>query len=150
MNIERLENPDPADVAALLDVWESSVRATHAFLREEDIAALRGEIPGYFGLVELWTARDESGKIAAFAGIAEDSLEMLFVRAEAQGNGLGRALLRRALARGVTRLDVNEQNPQALGFYEHMGFAVTGRSALDGQGRPYPLLHMQLKALTAL
>jgi putative acetyltransferase len=39
---------------------------------------------------------------------------------------------------------VNEQNPQAVGFYEHIGFLITGRSTLDGQGKPFPLLHMKL------
>jgi putative acetyltransferase len=39
--------------------------------------------------------------------------------------------------------DVNEQNGQAVGFYKRMGFTATGRSPLDGQGRPYPLLHLK-------
>jgi len=39
--------------------------------------------------------------------------------------------------------DVNEQNNQALGFYEKMGFKRTGRSSLDGQGRPYPIIHLK-------
>ncbi len=43
-------------------------------------------------------------------------------------------------AREVT---VNEQNPQALGFYQHLGFAVYKRTALDEQGNPYPLLYMR-------
>ena len=38
---------------------------------------------------------------------------------------------------------VNEQNPQAIGFYEHMGFKVNKRTDLDEQGRPYPLLYMK-------
>lgn len=44
----------------------------------------------------------------------------------------------------VTHVDVNEQNPQAIGFYEHIGVKVTGRSPLDGQRKPFPLLHMTL------
>ncbi len=47
---------------------------------------------------------------------------------------------------GPSRVDVNEQNEQALGFYQHLGFSVIGRSPLDGQGKPYPLLHMELPA----
>ena len=46
---------------------------------------------------------------------------------------------------GASKVDVNEQNEQALGFYKHIGFSVTGRSPLDGQGKPYPLLHMTQK-----
>jgi putative acetyltransferase len=41
-------------------------------------------------------------------------------------------------------VDVNEQNDQAVGFYRRMGFEVAGRSAVDGLGQPFPLLHMRL------
>lgn len=47
---------------------------------------------------------------------------------------------------GVTHVDVNEQNTQARGFYEHKGFEVIGRSETDEQGEPFPILHMRLKA----
>lgn len=47
---------------------------------------------------------------------------------------------------GVEHLvTVNEQNPQAVRFYEHMGFEVYKRTACDEQGGPYPLLYMKLK-----
>ena len=143
MKIEALEHPGEADTASLLAVWESSVRATHDFLAEADIVALRPQVREGLGAVSLWIARGPDGEIAGFAGLHGDMLEMLFVRAEMRGQGVGRALVRRALDEGVTRVDVNEQNPLALGFYQRMGFAVTGRSALDGQGRPFPLLHMK-------
>lgn len=38
---------------------------------------------------------------------------------------------------------MNEQNPLAKGFYEHMGFRVYGRTEKDGQGNPYPILYMK-------
>jgi putative acetyltransferase len=41
-------------------------------------------------------------------------------------------------------VDVNEQNAAARRFYEACGFVVEGRSELDEQGRPYPLLRMRL------
>ncbi len=71
---------------------------------------------------------------------------MLFIDPDARGQGVGRLLVQRATTtQGATKVDVNEQNPQALGFYEHLGFEVVGRSPLDGQGKPYPLLHMVLR-----
>lgn len=39
---------------------------------------------------------------------------------------------------------MNEQNPQAQGFYEHCGWHVIGRSETDEQGEPCPILHMEL------
>ncbi|WP_353736292.1 hypothetical protein [Shewanella sp.] len=50
---------------------------------------------------------------------------------------------------GATKVDVNEQNPQALGFYEHVGFKLVGRSPTDSQGKPFPLLHMALVQVDA-
>lgn len=85
------------------------------------------------------------GETVGFAGTAAGSLEMLFVDAAHRGRGIGGALLTHVLRNeAVTRVDVNEQNAQAAGFYARWGFEVVGRSALDGEGRPYPLLHMAL------
>ena len=62
------------------------------------------------------------------------------------GKGVGSSLLSHAVSvLGADRVDVNEQNERALGFYERHGFVVTGRSQVDGTGRPYPLLHMTLR-----
>ncbi len=135
-----------ADYPALIDLWEASVRATHNFLPEAEIMALKPLIlEHYFDAVTLHCARTEEGNIAGFSGLHEGKLEMLFVAPEARGGGVGRLLVEHAIDQGcVTQVDVNEQNEQAVGFYLKMGFTVTGRSALDGQGKPYPLLHMAL------
>jgi len=45
----------------------------------------------------------------------------------------------------VKKVDVNEQNEQAVGFYQHFEFEIIGRSELDSSGKPYPTLHMELK-----
>lgn len=44
----------------------------------------------------------------------------------------------------INELGVNEQNPQAKGFYEHVGFQVYKRTETDEQGMPYPILYMKL------
>ena len=46
-------------------------------------------------------------------------------------------------------LKIKEYVPQAVGFYEHMGFAAYKRTDLDEQGNPYPLLYMRLTDKTA-
>ena len=134
------------DYQTLIELWEASVRATHHFLPEAEILALRPLIlEHYFDAVILHCARTEEGHIAGFSGVLEDKLEMLFVAPETRGYGVGRQLVEHAIGQcGATQVDVNEQNEQAVGFYLKMGFTVTGRSPLDGQGKPYPLLHMAL------
>jgi len=141
----KIEQAKTRDHPTLISLWEASVRATHHFLPEEEIDALKPLIlEHYFAAVDLVCARDETG-IAGFCGVHDGNIEMLFLAPEARGRGIGRLLVAHAISRqGATRVDVNEQNAQALGFYQRMGFVVTGRSPLDGQGKPYPLLHMVL------
>ena len=128
---------------SLIAIWEKTVRETHGFLAEDDFAEIKSQMPDYLGAVELFVW-DEGEGPAGFLGLLDNMVEMLFVAD--RGKGIGRKLLDFAVAeKGATRLDVNEQNAQARGFYEKYGFAVSGRSEFDTGGRPYPLLHMELK-----
>lgn len=126
----------------LLPVWERSVRATHTFLSNEEILQIKNYVPMAFSGVEhLLVAQDENGAPVGFMGINGQRLEMLFLDPDVRGQGLGRQLLEYGIAHyDVQTLAVNEQNPQAHGFYEHMGFK---RTELDEQGQPYPLLYMR-------
>lgn len=127
----------------LIEIWEESVRATHDFLPEESIHELKPLIlKHYFDAVELRCTKQGS-EITGFIGVTESNIEMLFVKPEYFGVGIGRKLIEYALdSFGSSKVDVNEQNPNAIGFYEKMGFKKVGRSALDGQGNPFPLVHM--------
>ncbi|EHL96617.1 toxin-antitoxin system, toxin component, GNAT domain protein [Lentilactobacillus parafarraginis F0439] len=79
-------------------------------------------------------------------GIAEHMIEMLFVTPEQRGHGLGRRLIQYGIANyAIEEVAVNEQNPQAKGFYERMGFEVYKRTDHDEQGNPYPILYMKLR-----
>jgi putative acetyltransferase len=143
MTIHKVEK---AEYLRLLDIWEASVRATHDFLAEDDLQQLKPLIlEQYFDAVELRCVKNTEGDILGFCGVQGGNIEMLFISPKARGKGIGAMLARHAIhTQGATRVDVNEQNLQALGFYLHLGFSVTARSALDGQGKPYPLLHMAL------
>lgn len=143
----QVEKANSADYQEIVEVWEASVRATHDFLSEEDIRYFRPLILNeYLKTVDLFCIRSEQGRIEGYLGTSADKIEMLFLRPETRGKGIGRALLHYAIhTLAITKVEVNEQNGQAVGFYEHMGFRVVGRSALDGTGKPYPILRMELK-----
>ncbi|OMD57571.1 MULTISPECIES: GNAT family N-acetyltransferase [Paenibacillus] len=131
----------------LLNIWESSVRHTHLFLSEQDIDALRPLVTQALeGISDLFAFTDDEEQLLGFIGVQNNKIEMLFVEPAAMGKGVGKALVAYVMQKlAVYLVDVNEQNPQALGFYEHMGFQVFERSALDEQGNPFPILHMSLK-----
>lgn len=145
MKIVEVKERTPDLVKGLLEVWENSVRATHLFLSDSEIQSIKKYVPQALNeVLHLLIAEDESGRAVAFMGVEAGSLEMLFIAPEERGKGLGRRLIQYGIKKySVEKLTVNEQNPQAKGFYEHMGFQVYKRTDLDEQGNPYPLLYMR-------
>ena len=147
MDILEIPERTPALLARLLEVWERSVRTTHHFLTGAEILRIREYVPQALGgVARLVVAVDDAGRPVGFMGVENGGIEMLFLDPDARGQGLGRRLLEYGVARcGADHLAVNEQNPAARGFYEHMGFAVYKRTDTDEQGGPYPLLYMRRK-----
>ena len=138
-----------ADLPRLFDVWHLSVRATHDFLADSDIAFLSPYVHDELARVSaeglLHVLRDADGSACAFLCVEHARIEMLFVHPDRRGSGAGRALVQHALAAlGATAVDVNEHNTQAHGFYRHLGFIVESRSPLDPFGKPFPILHLKL------
>jgi len=148
-DVWQIRRARPADSGALLALWERSVRATHEFLTEDDIVGLRPHVAQALrdDALELWALTDEDVPIG-FMGLAGDDIAALFLEPAHRGRGGGRRLVAhaQALRGGELTVDVNEQNPAARGFYEALGFVVAGRSTLDADGRPFPLLHMRRPA----
>jgi len=133
----------PEDGARVIAIWRDAVDATHDFLTREDRLALDDLVSGFLPEAPLLLAVDADDRPLGFMLIDGGHMEALFIDPAHRGTGVGAALLRHGLSlHPQMTTDVNEQNAQAVGFYEHMGFARTGRSALDGQGRPYPLIHL--------
>lgn len=146
MKIMEAIDRNPTLTGQLLEVWESSVKATHLFLSEEEIENIKNYVPQAIQEIPyLIIAVNEHQVPVGFMGIAEQHLEMLFISDEERGKGLGRELLTFGIEKySVNDLAVNEQSPLAKGFYEYMGFKVYKRTEYDEQGNPYPLLYMKL------
>ena len=145
MILQDTEHRDTALVSALVAVWERSVRATHTFLTDDEINRIKQYVPQAIAEVpELAVMRPDSDSSdqtpLAFMGVADGRLEMLFVDSDHRGHGVGKQLLEHGIAHhNVSELTVNEQNPQAIGFYQHMGFVTYQRTEQDEEGGPYPL-----------
>jgi len=146
MSFLTISRPLEKDFALITELWEASVRATHDFLDEDYLQFIKANLPTYLQAVDLYMMRDTEERIIAFIGISGQMIEMLFIHPSARGKGFGKKLIHFAYKHyRADKVDVNEQNTQAVIFYEKMGFEVIGRDELDNAGKPYPILHMQLK-----
>jgi putative acetyltransferase len=142
MNISRAI---PTDHELLVEIWLRSVRATHTFLSEEDIQSFLPIVRDVaLAELEIWVLCISSGPPVGFMGLTDNMVQALFLAPEFCRRGGGKQLIQHAQKlKGELTVDVNEQNPDACRFYEACGFVVEGRSELDSNGRPFPLLHMR-------
>ncbi len=146
MEINVCTNRTEALTNQFVGLWDRSVRVSHGFLTESDIARLRPVVRQAVQEIPVLTIATDGKDIVGFMGVAERKIEMLLVSPEYNGKGVGGRLLRYAISeQGAQYIDVNEQNPLAAAMYEHIGFRVYERSETDDQGQPFPILRMKLK-----
>ena len=142
-----IHNPRRAEplISQLTILWEKSVRASHFFLTDADITDLRPFVRiGLYEMPHLILAK-EGAHVAGFMGIAGDQLEMLYLDPEYFEKGIGKELVCVAIEKySIHKVEVNEQNPKASGFYTHLGFEVFERTDYDEQGSPFPILKMHI------
>jgi len=145
MKLYEVTQREPQLIHQFTAIWEDSVRATHLFLSEAEIQKIKAYVPhALTGVSHLLVAERAQGQPVAFMGLEGPRLEMLFLSPAERGAGLGRQLLEYGILHyDLQELTVNEQNPQAVGFYQHMGFETYRRTDCDEQGGPYPLLYMK-------
>lgn len=147
MKIYEEKNRTTILINKLLDVWEDSVVATHLFLSKNEINVIKKYVPQALKEVShLIVMENENNIPIAFMGIENNKLEMLFLKNNERGKGLGKELLKYGIKNyNINEVTVNEQNHSALKFYQHMGFKTYKRSELDEQKNPYPILYMKLE-----
>lgn len=133
-------------IEQLSELWENSVKATHLFLSESEIEKIKLYVPRAIKEIPYLVVVVNGNNIpAAFMGITNKKLEMLFVSAKERGKGIGTKLIQYGIKEySINELTVNEQNPDARRFYEKNGFKAYKRTETDEQGNPYPLLYMKI------
>ena len=146
MTIYEVQVRTPELIENLLNIWEASVRATHLFLSDKEVKQIKEYVPqALSGVKHLIIAKREPDTAIAFMGVENERLEMLFLSPEERGKGIGKQLLQYGIRHyGIQEVTVNEQNPQAVEFYKHLGFKTYKRTDLDEEGNPYPILYMKL------
>ncbi|HDU4899980.1 TPA: acetyltransferase [Klebsiella quasipneumoniae subsp. similipneumoniae] len=137
----RRSRPDEGD--KLIAIWCRSVDATHDFLSKAYRKELEEMVRAFLPEAPLWVAVNTEDQPIAFMLLTGDHMDALFVDPDVRCCGVGRLLIEHALSlTPKLTTNVNEQNEQAVGFYQRMDFRVTGRSETDDLGQPYPLLNL--------
>ncbi|GLI01312.1 GNAT family N-acetyltransferase [Phytohabitans aurantiacus] len=106
--------------AARLDELRDSA-GLEAFLTLAQTAEVEGLFDGH-----LWVA-EADGTVAGFVALDDDEVTWLYVDPQRYRLGVGRTLLRHALAAAGPRVEVTvlDGNPAALALYLSEGFAIT-------------------------
>ena len=145
MKLYEVHEKTPQLLDTLLNIWEDSVMSTHLFLSDAEILQIRQYVPQALHAVQhLLIAENMFDTPIAFMGIEQKRLEMLFLSPMERGKGIGKQMLQYGIQHyGIQEVTVNEQNPQAVGFYRHLGFETYKRTDCDEEGNPYPLLYMR-------
>ncbi len=134
-------------IKTLINIWEPAVIKTHTFLTIKEIENIKKYVPLAIKSVSILLIAITNKEVIAFIGINNQKIEMLFVKNEFQGLGVGKKLIKYAKNNyNINEITVNEQNKKALGFYKHLGFQEYKRSDLDEEGNHYPIIYMKIKS----
>ena len=131
---------------SMLKIWEDSVRASHFFLKDNDIAEIKEEVKTAFSSLTNILVAKIGGEFSGFIGVSEKTIEMLFVSPKFFGIGLGKRLILEAInaffaEQDKILVDCNEENKKGLHFYQKLGFNRYGRSDKDTSGRDFPIIN---------
>lgn len=130
---------ESSDEEALADVWFDGWRsvglAWPVVTRDELAARVPREIAGRWTV----TVAELDGRIVGFLALAlaEGRVDQLFIRAEAQGRGIGAALLAIAAAQLPAGFWLSTQlgNHRARAFYEDRGMVLDRIEGAAGEER---------------
>ncbi len=130
-----------ADLPALVELWVASWNAT---MPEIDFMAradwLRDRLAAHAAAgVAILCAVDRTDRPTGFITVDPTCghIDQLAIRLADFGTGLAASLLAAArdLAPGRLALEVNQENPRAVRFYEREGFTIAGEGTIGANRR---------------
>ncbi|WP_300791456.1 GNAT family N-acetyltransferase, partial [Helicobacter sp. UBA3407] len=119
-------------IERLVEIWEEGARATHKDLSEKEIAGMREEIREAILKSKNLLIAQKNEEWLGFIEIEKNEIAMLFVAPQAFRKGVGKALLKEAFMRYLGAFEVIKVDSLewALGFYQALGFAKTGKKPI--------------------
>jgi putative acetyltransferase len=111
------------DLEEMVRIWYDASVIAHSFMPASFWASHKSAMKEkYLPITENYVFEQE-GKVTGFISLAGENMCALFVAPEAQGRGVGKALLEHAKAlKNRLSLKVYRDNKKAILFYEKRGF----------------------------
>lgn len=130
----------------MIFLWERSVRATHHFVNSDEVDRLKELVKQIdFNSFLVYCLVSEN-KVIGFLGVENSVIESLFLDPDYIGQKLGTRLMDFAINElKADKVNVNEQNSDAIKFYTKFGFVTYERTEKDDYGNDYPILKMKLE-----
>ena len=119
----------PADLARVVSLWRASKRKAFPYVAAMQRHSLEDDANHFRNVVaqecQVWLA-EGGGEVLGLLALDGDLIDQLFVRIDAQREGVGSALLRKARERSPAGLRAYtfQKNNAARAFFEKHGFRV--------------------------
>lgn len=138
-----IRNFEKADLDAVMELWLRENIAAHAFIPKEYWENNYPEVKRLLPHAELYVFLSGT-EIAGFIGLNENHIEGIFVAANQQNKGIGRALLDKVKeTRRDLTLQVYRKNTNAIRFYKKNGFIVAGEELDTAVNEPAYLMRWE-------
>ena len=127
---------DEHDIEVVVSTWRRASELAHpvltkAFLDQED-ANMRNI---YLAFAETWVIEID-GVVVGFIALIEDEIGGLFLDPDFHGQGLGRALVDKAvIQKGPLKVEVFKENIIGRRFYDAYGFRETEEFIHEASGQ---------------
>ena len=124
------------DCEAVIEIWYAASLVATPFLSDEFLTWEREQIREvWMPSAETWVFETE-GSVVGFIALLDNEVGAIFVHPEAQGRGVGRALMDHAAStRDSLYLDVFKENAIGRRFYDRYGFKYQFEHVQEETGR---------------
>lgn len=134
------------EIDSILEIWYESAKNTYDHLLEEDFQDLMPMVEVGVRDSDNIIVIEKEEEIKGFLLLDEEIIDMLFIKADSRHKGYGRKLVEFVIDKyDIRYASVNEENEEAIKFYQDIGFVHEEKGEQDHLGRVYPMLTLMRK-----
>jgi len=125
------------DVEAVVSSWRIASELAHPFLPKEFLDQEADNVRNvYLVYAETWVT-EINGSVVGFIALVDDEIGGLFLDPSYHGQGLGKAMVDKAVAEKgrYLKVEVFKENMIGRGFYETYGFTEVEECLHEGSGQ---------------